>query len=85
MHREPLNERGQRRGAHASIGVEHNLRGARMLRTEVPRRQLLCFRLQPLVGRPLADDPGEFFSLAVDALSFALCAIGTMSEKRQNG
>ena len=82
MHREPLNERRQRRSTNASIGVEDNLGLARMLRAEVPRRQLLHFILQPLVGRPLADDPGQFISLAVNALSIAFCHIEIVSTKR---
>lgn len=52
-----------------------------MLRTEVPRRQLLHFVLQPLVGWPLAHDSGQFLSLAINALSFTLCQIATMSER----
>jgi len=52
-----------------------------MLRTEVPRRQLLNFVLQPLVGRSLAHDSGQFFGLAVNALSFAFCQIAVTSEK----
>jgi hypothetical protein len=55
-----------------------------MLMTEVPWRQLLRFVLQPLVGRPLAHDSGKFLSLAVNALSFALCQIATTGEKGQN-
>ena len=81
MHREPFNERRQRRGTNTSIRVEYNLRGVRMLRTEVPRRQLLNFVLQPLVGRSLTHDSGQFFSLAVNALSFAFYQIAAMSEK----
>jgi len=51
---------------------------------EVPRRQLLRFILQPLVRRPLAHDSGQFLSLTVDAISFALCQIASMSEKWKN-
>jgi len=52
-----------------------------MVRTEVPWRELLHFVLQPLVGRSLADHPGQFISLTVNALSFAFCQIAAISEK----
>ena len=55
-----------------------------MLGTEVPRRQLLNFVLQPLVGRSLAHDSGQFLGLAVNALSFAFCQTAAMSEKWLN-
>ena len=84
MHCESLNERRQRRRANASIRIEHNLRLAHMLRTEVPRCDLLHFVLQPLVGRTLTDDTGQFLSLAVKPLSFAFCQVTTISEKRRN-
>lgn len=52
-----------------------------MLRTEVPRRQLLNFVLQPLVRWSLAHDSGQFLGLAVNAFAFAFCQVAAMSEK----
>ena len=52
-----------------------------MLRAEIPRRQLLNFVLQPLVGRSLAHDFGQLRGLAVNARSFVFCQIMAMSEK----